>query len=316
LRKVEPNYLYRLCYLWAISYEASDDPLVPADVEKCMEEIYDTMVWRATDTWPPEYPSYDNLPGDALPKDADESNKQAKTCRACVEARTARDGPGRDISTHYCKDHMFAALVLGLPVVFAKVAGGEVAKEPAKVSEGKVAGESDAAFHARQKKRAWLLQLHHEKTYAEAIKMGFTAEELQGVRKDKIAIANYVYHKMAGMAWSAEQQKQSDYDVSEMWRRIENNLRAAAASGVPYVWADKVDEALQRMKSNFISPTYPPNLFGYGHGSIPKTAEELRADSKCCTQCMASRYGTKTGAKFCNVHEFGAVIVGVELFQV
>jgi hypothetical protein len=65
------------------------------------------------------------------------------------------------------------------------------------------------------------------------------------MRKDKIAIANYVFHKMAsGAWWSAEKQAWSDYDLSVMWERIETNLRAAAASEVPFVWAGRVDEAL------------------------------------------------------------------------
>jgi hypothetical protein len=246
------------------------------------------------------------LPGDVLPKDAEEFDVHVKTCRACAAG---------DVSFRYCKDHVFGALVLGLPVVRKQVADVKVAK-PAKVSDGKVEGESDAAFHDRQKRRAYLLTVNPGKAYAEARKMGFTAEEIGGMRNDKVALANYVFHKMAsGAWWSAEKQAWSDYDLSVMWERIETNLRAAAASDVPYAWASRVNEAIAEMKANFIDPVYPSSLFGFGFGGLPKTSEELLKHTVECTRCMAVKYDTKTRKKFCCAHEFGAVIVGEGVYK-
>jgi hypothetical protein len=322
VQELEQSHLYRLCYIWSIAVEPSGDPLVPMEVKKCVEEIVDTMVWRATSSWPPRYPSCAASLGDVLPKDAEEFDVHVKTCRECAAG---------DVSFCYCKDHVFSALVLGLPVVREQVAVVEDAK-PANVSEGKVAvvedaklpdvsegkveGESDAAFRDRQKRRAYLLKVNPSTAYLEALRMGFTAEELSGVCKDKRALADYVFHKMAsGAWWSAEKQASSDHDVSVMWERIVTNLRAAAASDVPYTWSSRVDETITAMKVNYIDPLYPSCLFGKGHGYLPKTFPELLEQTVGCYSCMAVKYDAKTRRKYCCAHEFGALCVGVSVFK-
>jgi hypothetical protein len=70
------------------------------------------------------------------------------------------------------------------------------------------------------------------------------------------------------------------------------------------------------LKVNFIDPLYPACLFGYGHGGIPRTSEELLKCSKVCSQCRAVHYDSETRRKFCGVHEFGAVIVGEGVYKV
>jgi hypothetical protein len=259
LRKVEPGYLHTLCRYWGISYEVSDTPVMPADAAKCVEEIFDTMVWRVTDCWPPRYPSYNTSSDNVLPKDAEEFDVQAKTCQACGDVRKVWAGPGRDVSTHYCTAHMFGALVLGLPIAYLEVSTPSVSAEQQEVKgDGEVSVEVPAPIV------------------------------------------------------SAEQQEvKGDGGVSEMWRRIEDNLRAAAASGHHhYLEGGKVDQVLLQIRGGYKDQVmYPPSMFGFGYGLIPKTVDELKKDAAACKQCKSRT----TSSYYCGVHKFAAAVLGAKV---
>jgi hypothetical protein len=259
LRKVEPGYLHTLYHFWIVAYDASEDHFMPADVEKCRQKIYDVMVGRATASWPPRYPSYDALLCGALPKDVEEFDRQAKTCRACVEVRRWWDGPDRDISTYYCSAHMFGAFVLGLSVAY------------------------------------------------------------RPIKRDEVVADEPSVEVPAPIVASVEQQEDKGDDapldeVSEMWRNFENNLRVAEASGNHNYLLGRVDQVLQQIKAGSLAdPTYPPSMFGFGHGKIPKTVGALHEDAADCSECKYQRSGYKSRTIFCRLHKFAAAVVGAKV---
>jgi hypothetical protein len=65
------------------------------------------------------------------------------------------------------------------------------------------------------------------------------------------------------------------------------------------------------------SPVYPPTVFGYGAGRLPRNADELQEQVKSCATCRELyakrvRWGLKPQIfdAVCSVHTFGALFIG------
>jgi hypothetical protein len=96
--------------------------------------------------------------------------------------------------------------------------------------------------------------------------------------------------------------------VSEMWLRVEDNLRAAAFSGDHSNLVGKVDQILVQIKGVGVDKViYPPSMFGWGCGRFPMTVDELKEDRAACRRCQLR---TTSGNYYCGMHKFAAAVIG------
>jgi hypothetical protein len=54
---------------------------------------------------------------------------------------------------------------------------------------------------------------------------------------------------------------------------------------------------------------YPPVIFGYGFGFLPRTVEEHAQHVESCADCLQTRRHYGRADKICIVHKFGAALV-------